>query len=94
MEGKDQLLLPKWDSLYKHASHKKPKKNIGIDVKKGDWYYSKVSRHAKIGNCLLFIVVNLFYTSCKWCCWRKGMKSCTIFNCVALDIARTSYVGI
>jgi hypothetical protein len=39
VEGKDHLLLPKWDSLYKHACYKKLEKNIGIDVKKGDWYY-------------------------------------------------------
>jgi len=94
VEGKDQLLLPKWDSLYKHASHEKLENNIGIDVKKGDWYYSKVSRHAKIRNFLLLTIMNLFYPSCKMCCWKKGMESCAISNCVALIVTRMSYVGI
>ncbi len=48
-------MLLKWDFLCKHAHRKKIKKNIGIDVKKGDWYYSKVSRHAKN---------KIFFTSC------------------------------
>jgi hypothetical protein len=47
VEGKDKLLLPKWDSFRKHAGCKKAKKNTRIDVKKGDWYYSKDSKHAK-----------------------------------------------
>ncbi len=37
----------KWDFFCKHAHRKKTKKNIGTNVKKWDWYYSKVSRHAK-----------------------------------------------
>jgi hypothetical protein len=47
VEGKHTLLALKWDSFYKHASCKKVHKNIGNNVKKGDWYYSKVFRHAK-----------------------------------------------
>jgi hypothetical protein len=47
VEGKDKLLLPKWDSLCKHAVHKNAKKTIRTDVKKADWYYSKDSKHAK-----------------------------------------------
>jgi hypothetical protein len=47
VKRKDNLVLPKWDFLNKHAHCKNIKKNIGIDVKKGDWYYSKVSGHAK-----------------------------------------------
>jgi hypothetical protein len=30
MEGKDKLLLPKWDSFYKHASPKNTKKKLGL----------------------------------------------------------------
>jgi hypothetical protein len=41
VEGKDKVLFAKWDFLAKHAGHKKAAKDIGIDVKKGDWYYSK-----------------------------------------------------
>jgi hypothetical protein len=55
VEKKYNLMLLKWDFLCKHAHRKKIKKNIGIDVKKGDWYYSKVSRHAKN---------KIFFTSC------------------------------
>jgi hypothetical protein len=47
VKRKDNLVLPNWDFFHKHAHCKNTKKNIGIDVKKGDWYYSKVSRHAK-----------------------------------------------
>jgi hypothetical protein len=47
VEGKDKLLLPKWDSLCNHASYKKVENFIGTNVKKRDWYYSKYSRHAK-----------------------------------------------
>ncbi len=32
--------------MAKHANHRKAAKGIGIDVKKGDWYYSKVCKHA------------------------------------------------
>jgi hypothetical protein len=47
MERKDKLLLLKWDSFYKHAGHKNAKKYIGFNVKKGDSYYSKDSKHGK-----------------------------------------------
>jgi hypothetical protein len=47
VEGTNKLLFPKWDYLYKHVGCKKVEKNIRIDVKKRDWYYSKVSKHAK-----------------------------------------------
>jgi hypothetical protein len=42
LEGKYKLLALKWAFLYKHACCKKVDKNIEIDMKKGDWYYSKV----------------------------------------------------
>lgn len=35
VEGKDKLLVPKWDSLYKHVDHMKAHKDMGF-VKKGD----------------------------------------------------------
>jgi len=47
VEGKDRFLFPKWDFLCKQIGDKKFDKNIGIDVKKGDWYYLKVCKHAK-----------------------------------------------
>jgi len=47
VEGKDKVLSNKWDFLAKHPSHRKATKDIGIDVKKGDWHYSKVCKHAK-----------------------------------------------
>ncbi len=53
MEGKYNLFL-KWISFYKHVGDKKVKKNIGTDVKKGDWYYLKVSTHAKNPNLFVF----------------------------------------
>jgi hypothetical protein len=42
VERKDKVLSIKWNSLAKHIGGRKAKKDIGIDVKKGDWYYSKV----------------------------------------------------
>jgi hypothetical protein len=47
MEGKDKILDVKWDSLCKHVSQRKTKNNIGTNVKRGDWYYSKYCKHAK-----------------------------------------------
>jgi hypothetical protein len=47
VEGKDKLMFHKWDSFCKHASHKKVEKYVGTNIKKMDWYYSKVSKHAK-----------------------------------------------
>jgi len=46
VEGKYNLFL-KWGSFYKHAGDKKVENNIEIDALKGDWYYLKVSKHAK-----------------------------------------------
>jgi hypothetical protein len=47
VEGKDKILDAKWDSLCMHVGRRKTKKNIGTNVKKGDWYYSKYYKHAK-----------------------------------------------
>jgi hypothetical protein len=47
LEGKDKVLSTKWDYLAKHVCHRKVAKDIGTNVKKGDWYYSKFCRHAK-----------------------------------------------
>ncbi len=41
------MLYAKWDSLAKHVGYKKDAKDIKNDVKKGDWYYYKVCKHAK-----------------------------------------------
>jgi hypothetical protein len=45
--GKNKILVTKWNSFCKHASHQKVVKNMGFDVKKRDWFYSKVCKHAK-----------------------------------------------
>jgi hypothetical protein len=47
VERKDKILVVKWDTLCKHASWHKVKNNIGINVKKGEWYYSKDYKHTK-----------------------------------------------
>jgi hypothetical protein len=36
-----------WDSLAKHVGRKKVTKDIKTNVKKRDWYYYKVCKHAK-----------------------------------------------
>ncbi len=38
----------------KHVRRKKVEKNIGTNVRKRDWYYSKVSKHAKNKKLLAF----------------------------------------
>jgi hypothetical protein len=47
VKGKNKILATKWDSLCKHAIHQKVVGNMGFDVKKGDWFYSNVCKHAK-----------------------------------------------
>lgn len=34
---KKKLFILEWNSLYKHAWHRKVEKDLGIDVKKRDW---------------------------------------------------------
>jgi exoribonuclease II len=53
VEGKNKMLYVAWDSLVKHVGCKKTAKDIKNDVKKSDWYYYKVCKHAK--NQKLFI---------------------------------------
>jgi len=36
VEGKEKILVAKWDSLCKNASRRKAERNIGTNVKKGD----------------------------------------------------------
>jgi hypothetical protein len=36
VDGKDKLLVSKWDSFCKHVGHKKALKNVGSSVKKRD----------------------------------------------------------
>jgi hypothetical protein len=47
VEGKNKVLFAKWDYLVKHVGCRKVAKDIGTHVKKGDWYYIKLGRHAK-----------------------------------------------
>jgi hypothetical protein len=46
-KGKIIFLFLSGIPFYKHVRHKKVDKNIGINVKKGDYYYSKVCKHTK-----------------------------------------------
>jgi hypothetical protein len=46
MEGKDKIFATKLDSFYKHVGQSKAERNIGTNVKKGDWYHFK-DWHAK-----------------------------------------------
>ncbi len=41
MEGKDKIFATKLDSLCKHVGQNKAERNIGNNVKKGDWYHFK-----------------------------------------------------
>jgi len=47
VERKDKMFAIKLDSLYKHVGRSKAKRNIGTNVKKGDWYHFKENMHAK-----------------------------------------------
>jgi hypothetical protein len=47
VEGENKMLYAKWDSLAKYIGRKKATNDIMIDVKKKDWYYYKVRKHAK-----------------------------------------------
>jgi hypothetical protein len=41
VEGKDKIFATKLDSLCKHVGQNKAERNIGNNVKKGDWYHFK-----------------------------------------------------
>jgi hypothetical protein len=47
VEGKDKIFATKLDSFCKNVGQSKVEKNIGINVKKGDWFSLKDSKHAK-----------------------------------------------
>jgi heme-degrading monooxygenase HmoA len=47
VEGKDKILVTNWDTLCKHANWRKTQRNIGMNVKKGEWYHTKYCKHAK-----------------------------------------------
>jgi hypothetical protein len=47
VEGKNKILVVKWDSFCKHEGCQKAMRNMGSDVKKRDWFYSKVCKHVK-----------------------------------------------
>jgi len=47
VEGKDKIFAIKLDSLCKHVGRNKVGRNIGTNVKKGDWYHFKDNRLAK-----------------------------------------------
>lgn len=47
VERKYKILVAKWDSLCKPTGWQKIKINIKINVKKGEWYYSKDCKHTK-----------------------------------------------
>ena len=48
MEKSDRLMQPKWDTLKKHEGRRKATKNMpAYNVKKGEWYMAKDSKHKK-----------------------------------------------
>ncbi len=88
------MLFAKWDSLVKHVGYRKVAKDIGIDVKKGDWYYFKVCRHVE--NQKLFASRGCEFTTIQVAHGVVGecKESGPIYHCVAFVATRTSYVGI
>jgi hypothetical protein len=46
VEHKNKLLAPEWDSLHKHISRKKAKRNRK-GVKKGEWYTNNDNKQNK-----------------------------------------------
>ncbi len=77
MEGKDKLLALKWAFLYKHACCKKVDKNNKIDMKKGDWYYSKVCM-LRTKNCLFPIAMKVLLPKLGGMARKKSKESCVI----------------
>jgi hypothetical protein len=59
VKGKNKILATKWDSLCKHVIHQKVVKNMGFNVKKRDWFYSNVCKHAKSQITLTFQIERL-----------------------------------
>jgi hypothetical protein len=47
VKRKKKILAAKWDSFCHHACCQKVVKSMGFDVKKKDWFYFKVCKHAK-----------------------------------------------
>ena len=48
MEKSDRLMQPKWDTLKKHEGRRKATRNMpAYNVKKGEWYMAKDSKHKK-----------------------------------------------
>lgn len=48
MEKSDRLMQPKWDTLKKHEGRRKATRNmLAYNVKKGEWYMAKDSKHKK-----------------------------------------------
>jgi hypothetical protein len=48
MEKLDRLTQPKWDTLKKHEGRRKATRNMpAYNVKKGEWYMAKDSKHKK-----------------------------------------------
>ncbi len=47
VEGKNKIFVTKWNSFYKQTNHQKVVRIMGSNVKKGNWFYSKVCKHAK-----------------------------------------------
>jgi hypothetical protein len=47
VEGKNKILVAKGDSICKHEGCHKAMRNMEFDVKKRDWFYSKVCKYAK-----------------------------------------------
>ena len=46
VEGREKLLVPKLDSLYKHAGRRRALVDIG-KVRRGEYYYLRTNKHVK-----------------------------------------------
>jgi hypothetical protein len=47
IQGRPKLLLPKWDTVQKHAGHRRAFKDIEGVCKKGEYYFSSTCVHAR-----------------------------------------------
>ncbi len=70
VERKDKILATKWDYFCKHVGWQKVLNNIGINVKKGEWYYSKYCKHTKKP----YIVYFLYSINYRCLNWKWGSK--------------------
>lgn len=94
VERKDKILATKWDSFCKHVGWQKVLNNIGINVKKGEWYYSKYCKHTKKPYIVYFLYsINYCCLTWKWGCKKEMIKNCPICHSIVV-VPRMSHVEI